>query len=294
MVHEHFFREMLTDDIQEADVIVSGFAYEEGCSCGSGTSKAPEKILDLSGFLPCSSKDGEKIDKLKIFNNGILKSTKNYLEVAYDKASEAYISNKFNLFLGGDHSISIATEKAFYEYAKQIGKKPVIIHLDAHPDYCRVYDGSKYSHACPNARAIDNGFNYEDISLLGIRGFELQEIDLFNAHPEIPLYTAKMIKEHGVKKIMKNVIKQYKDCLVHVSFDIDITDPAYAPGTGTPEAFGLTNDEVLEILLTIFNNLNVQSMDLVEVSPSLDVNDITSWLALKNLYEIFNILNRRK
>lgn len=294
MIHEQYFREMLTKDIKDADIIVSGFAYDGGCSCGGGASLAPKRLLELSSFLPSSTKDGVKINKLHIYDNGILEPSDEYLDKVYDKAKNGYGTDKFNLFLGGDHSISIGTEKAFYQYAKSLGKKPVIIHLDAHPDYCDIYDGSKFSHACPNARSIEEGFGYEDIALLGIRGFEFQEIDLFEAHPEIPLYKASYIKKVGTSKVIKELSKKYKDCLIHVSFDIDIVDPAYAPGTGTPEAFGLTNDEVLELLLGIFNNLDVRSMDLVEVSPKLDINDITSWLALKDLYELFEVLNRRK
>lgn len=295
MVCENYFREMLTDNLEEADLVVSGFAYEGGCSCGLGTKLAPQKLLELSSFLPCTTKDGFKIQNFKIFNNGVIEgSDHTFLEEAKSIANLSFSTDKFSLFVGGDHSIAIATEAAFYDYAKSLGKRACIIHLDAHPDYCDFYDGSKLSHACPNARAIDYGFGYEDITLIGIRGFEEQEVDLFSEHKEIPLYTATFIKNGGIDKMIDEICSRYNDALVHISFDIDITDPSFAPGTGTPESFGLSSDEVLYILTNLFRRLNVISMDLVEVSPASDVNDVTTWLALKTLYELFYVLKGKK
>ena len=78
--------------------------------------------------------------------------------------------------------------------------------------------------------------------------------------------------------------------MIYLSYDIDINDPSYAPGTGTPEAFGPSSRMVLELIEGIFKNLPVKAFDIVEVSPKLDVNDITSWLALKTIYEVFKYL----
>ena len=81
--------------------------------------------------------------------------------------------------------------------------------------------------------------------------------------------------------------KHDKKAVYYLSFGIDAIDPSYAPVTGTPEAFGLTPLQMREFFKEVFTNLNVMAMDLVEISPLLDVNDITSWLGLKLLYEIF-------
>ena len=82
--------------------------------------------------------------------------------------------------------------------------------------------------------------------------------------------------------------------LVYISYDIDANDPSYAPGTGTPEAFGLTSKETMKLITSLVRNLNVDALDIVEVAPPLDVNNITSWLALKTLYEVFNELINKK
>jgi agmatinase len=83
------------------------------------------------------------------------------------------------------------------------------------------------------------------------------------------------------------------DNAIYLSYDIDINDPAYAPGTGTPEAFGPNSRMVLELIEGLFKHFNIQAFDVVEVSPTLDSNDITSWLALKTIYEVLNILKEK-
>lgn len=82
--------------------------------------------------------------------------------------------------------------------------------------------------------------------------------------------------------------------LFYISYDIDANDPAYAPGTGTPEAFGLSNFETMGIVTGIVENFDVDILEIVEVAPPLDVNNITSWLALKTLYEVFATLIQTK
>ena len=198
----------------------------------------------------------------------------------------------FHIILGGDHSIAIASERAFYDDCLKRGKTPVIIHMDAHPDICDVYEGSKYSHACPIFRALEYGYKDENITMVGIRGFEAQEIETFKKHPKLDVFKSFDIKKLGVEALLTLLVAKYRDPQyeVYFSYDIDANDPAYAPGTGTPEAFGLTNFETVAILTGLIANLNVTCLDIVEVAPPLDVNNITSWLALKSLYEVFHTL----
>ena len=203
-----------------------------------------------------------------------------------------YLLIKVFIILGGDHSIAIASERAFYDDCVKRGKTPVIVHMDAHPDICDVYDGSKYSHACPIFRSLEYGFKPENIVLVGIRGFEAQEIETFKKNPKLDVFKAIDIKKLGPEQFLKYLVKKYssKEYEIYFSYDIDANDPAYAPGTGTPEAFGLSNFETVAIATGLIANLNVTCMDLVEIAPPLDVNNITSWLGLKTLYEIFHTL----
>ena len=291
-----YFRELLTFDIDESNIILTGIPYDEGCSCGAGASLAPQRIRKLSSFLPPLSMDGELLTKIKLFDFGDLKKTdNNYFEYLKQEAYEKFKLNKFPIFIGGDHSVSIPLEQAFYDYASENNKIPVIIHLDAHPDICHFYDGSLFSHACTNRRSIDYGYNPENVVLIGIRGFEEQEVEYFNLHPELKVYTSNDCYNIGMDKIVSELKNKFDDrYAIYLSYDIDINDPSYAPGTGTPEAFGPNSRMVLELILGLFETLNICAFDIVEVSPKLDSNDITSWLALKTLYEVFNIMIKKE
>ena len=289
------FRGLLCSQINEADVVLTGLPYDLGCSCGTGANLAPKVLRELSAFLPPLTMDGMPITPLKIYDNGDIDSVDNYYSVVESKTKELFKLNKFLLFIGGDHSVSIPLEKNFLENAKSNNKIPVIIHIDAHPDICDEYDGSRYSHACPNMRAIDNGYLTENINLIGIRGYEQQEVDYFSKHPEIKVVNASYINENGFNEIFEYLKKKYQNDKyeIYLSYDIDANDPSFAPGTGTPEAFGLNSNELMKFIKNLITHLPINAMDIVEVSPSLDCNNITSWLALKTLYEIFNIINKR-
>ena len=294
-MNQDIFRDLTVENIEESNVVLCGIPYDEGCSCGGGASEAPDKIRELSSYLPPLSMDGDLLTKVRLFDYGNVNKCDNYFNKLKEVASEIISTKKFPIFIGGDHSVSIPLEEAFYDYCKGNGKIPAIIHLDAHPDICDFYDGSKLSHACTNKRSIDYGYETSNVVLIGIRGFEAQEVEYFKLHPEIDVYTANILYKKGIDKIVDELKNKFDDrYAIYLSYDIDINDPSFAPGTGTPEAFGPTSRMVLDLVLTLFNNLNIEAFDIVEVSPKLDSNDITSWLALKTIYEVFNVLIKKE
>lgn len=288
------FRGVLTKDINNADIILTGYPLDKNASIGKGASLAPDHIRELSVMVPALSKDGYLIDKVKLYDN--LNIDVSSFELMQKETLNLYKTNKFNIFLGGDHSISIATERAFIDYAKSIKKTPVVIHIDAHPDICDVYEDNMYSHACPNKRSLDYGLKDENLIILGVRGFEEQEVNYFKLHPLIDVFKASDINSLGVNRLLSYIYSKYdKDnYVIHISYDIDANDPCFAPGTGTPEPFGLNNIDVINLITGLVSKLNVISLDLVEISPKLDVNDITSYLGIKSLYEIIYTLQVKK
>lgn len=289
---EEKFRDLMTNNISEADLLLLGIPFDKNASVGTGASKAPDTLRKLSYYLPAATKDGKDISSFKIYDEGNIEynntSCETYFSLIKQKALSMLNTHKFVWFIGGDHSIAIPTEQAFYDYAKKMNKTPYIIHIDAHPDICDIYEDSKFSHACPNRRALDYGYKDENIIMIGIRGYEIQEIEFFKKHPNIKVYTASYINENGIDKMLQEIKNKIDDNgLVYLSYDIDANDPSFAPGTGTPEAFGLNSLTTLKIITNLFEKLPIQAMDLVEISPLLDINDITSWLGLKTMYEIF-------
>ena len=105
---------------------------------------------------------------------------------------------------------------------------------------------------------------------------------------EISVMPAEKIWEQGIGETISHLLEKYKDYdAVYITVDVDVLDPAYAPGTGTPEAGGLPSRELMQIMKKPIAGLPVKVFDLVEVSPLLDSSDITSWAALKLIYEVF-------
>ena len=285
------FRDLMAKNENEANVFLCGVPFDKNASVGKGASLAPKVIRELSYDLPALDMVGNNLTKVKIYDLGDFCGD-NFENLQKEIHDKLLTKDGFHIILGGDHSIAIASERAFYDDCLKRGKTPVIIHMDAHPDICDVYEGSKYSHACPIFRALEYGYKDENITMVGIRGFEAQEIETFKKHPKLDVFKSFDIKKLGVEALLTLLVAKYRDPQyeVYFSYDIDANDPAYAPGTGTPEAFGLTNFETVAILTGLIANLNVTCLDIVEVAPPLDVNNITSWLALKSLYEVFHTL----
>ena len=289
------FRDLITNDVSKSDVIIVGIPYDKSTSIKSGASLAPKTLRELSEYLPPYTVSMNDIKPLLIYDMGDYNLEKNIesFNSLSDSLYECINKGKFTIFIGGDHSISISSEKAFIKRAKDLNKIPVLFHLDAHADICDFYDSSKLSHATPVKRAIDNGLNPSNTILFGIRSYEDQEVEYLNNHKEIKIFNPEMINNH-LDEVLKYISKYNSDeYMVHLSFDIDMVDPSYAPGTGTPEHFGVESKKALELILNIIKNFNCQTMDIVEISPILDVNDVTSWLGLKILYEIFYVLKEK-
>ncbi len=287
------FRDLLAENIESSDILLCGVPCDKNASVGKGASLAPQVLRELSYDLPALDMIGNLL-KSKIYDLGDYEADDTFEKLADSLYNDFYkIDDKFHLIFGGDHSIAIASEKAFYKRCLEKGKEPVIIHIDAHPDICDEYHGSKYSHACPIKRAIDLGYKDRNVTLVGIRGFEAEEIETFKKHPFIDVFKAVDVNKLGIESLLLLLNSKYKDDKyeIHISYDIDANDPSFAPGTGTPEAFGLASIDILNLVTGLIERSNVTSLEIVEVAPPLDVNNITSWLALKTVYEIIHTLD---
>lgn len=288
--------ELNCEDMKNADVCVMGVPFDGAVSCGKGSSLAPEKIRSLSRYLPAVSEEGHMIENLGVYDHGDVPITlnwENYYRSVEEEALSLFKTGKFCLFIGGDHSVTIPLSRAYGDYFK--GKKTGIIHFDSHPDLCDEYDGHKWSHACPLRRAVQNVITPGDLAQVGIRSYESEEVIFYQENPDLLLIRAYDVFKDGWQAACEKLTSKFKDYdAVYISLDIDVLDPAYAPGTGTPEAGGLSSRELMEILKVLYTKLPVAAMDIVEVSPPLDsVNNITSWAALKIVYEVFEKISKK-
>jgi agmatinase len=188
--------------------------------------------------------------------------------------------------VGGDHSLSLPILRAV---AKKHG--PVaVIQFDAHNDLWDEYFGCKLSHGTPFRRAIEEGLIREGEFLqVGLRGQVYSEHDFdFARKHKVKMITAEEFHTGGIKLFQKK-LQAFRGKPVYVTLDIDCVDPAYAPGTGTPQVGGFTSVQILE-LVRAMRGLKIVGCDLVEVSPPYDNGDITSLLAANLLYELLCVL----
>lgn len=303
MMNARPWGELLTDKRAEARISIMGVPFDLAVSCGRGAYEAPERIRLLSRYQPATTETGIILDQVKVFDAGDVPVDLNwerYFKTVEDRAYELMAGGGFCLFLGGDHSVTIPLQKAFGRYNasggndKRQGGRTGIIHFDAHCDLCSSYDGHHWSHACTERRGLDKVINPGDLTLLGIRSYEKEELDFLRRHPEIRVITACDLYNLGIGPAWQALEAHYRNYeAIYFTLDIDVLDPAHAPGTGTPEAGGLSSRELLELVKLVVGNLPVKAMDIVEVSPGLDHSNITSWAALKIIYEVFGCLNGR-
>lgn len=291
------WREISTDSIEEADVCILGIPFDGAASVGKGAALAPEAIRKCTEVLPPVNSAGKRFPNIRIYDRGDVEFSLDwpkFYQTVEEEALKLLQSGKFCIFIGGDHSVTIPLSNAFAKY--QEGKKIGFIHFDSHPDLCDEYEGSKWSHACPLRRVLEAHITPRDLAQVGIRSYESEEIDFFDQHPELLVIKAHDIFLNGYQKAIDQLAANFKGYdAIYITLDVDVLDPAYAPGTGTPEAGGLSSGELMEIINQLFDKLPVAAMDIVEIAPPLDtVNQITSWAGAKIIYEVLAKLSAGK
>jgi agmatinase len=183
--------------------------------------------------------------------------------------------------VGGDHSILLPILRAIHAAHGPVA----LIQLDAHSDTWDQYWGMKYSHGTPVRRAIEENLLDESYVLqIGLRGqlYSAEDMDFSNEH-NIQMITGEEFHEQGID-LVREKLKGFGDVKTYLTLDIDVVDPAFAPGTGTPQVGGLSSDQILRLVRAL-KGLNLVGCDLVEVSPQYDSAEITSLLAANLLFE---------
>lgn len=274
---------------EDADICIMGVPFDNAVSLNKGAAKAPETIRQLSVDLSDTTDAFIPIKKGLLYDAGDLHPELNwekYFGDVEESALELLQTGNFCLFLGGDHSVTIPLHKAFKRYHGD--KKIGVIHFDAHYDLCPEYDGHPWSHACTEARALEGVVEGSGLSFVGVRVAEESELDVLREHPDILTIRAADVYDWGPERVVDLLAQRYQGYdAVYLTLDIDCLDPAYAPGTGTPVSAGLNPFELTRIIRGLLAKVPVRAMDIVEVAPTLDLNDITTWAAFKVIHELF-------
>jgi agmatinase len=196
--------------------------------------------------------------------------------------NEVLAADARTLCVGGDHSILLPILRAIH---KKFG--PVaLVQFDAHNDTWGGYFGSPHSHGTPVRRAVEEGLLLEGSVLqVGLRGQVYSKDDFeFGREHKFSVVTSDEFHRDGLATVEK-FLKRLRGKPVYFTLDIDVVDPAFAPGTGTPQVGGLSSFQILELVRSL-EGQNLVGADLVEVSPPYDNGEITSLLAANLLYEM--------
>lgn len=289
-----FGRRPHTRDLAGADVAILGVPYDGSTSYRSGTRFGPRSIREQSmllwGYNNVLGVDPFKT--LKIVDYGDVEVVPVDVVASHqaiERDAGAITSAGTTLLtLGGDHSITLPLLRA---HARRHG--PVaVVHLDAHPDtWDMEYGGQKYSHGTPFRRAIEEGLiDTQSYLQIGIRGPTAGPQDYADAlRLGARMITLDEAVTRGIADVVDEVRGRVDGKPVYLSIDIDCHDPAFAPGTGTPEVGGFTSYQVLQLVRGL-RGMRLVGGDIVEVSPPFDHGGITSILAANLAFEMLSLL----
>lgn len=267
----------------DAKAIMAGMPMDFTCSFRPGARFGPQKIREASiGLEEYSVYQEKSIEETAFYDCGDLLlpfgNVEESLNIIYNAASEVFSDEKTPVFTGGEHLVSLPLIKSAYE---KYGNKLILIHMDAHADLRDGYTGCGLSHASVIRRILDF-MPGENVFQLGIRSGAKEEFDFARENTHLFKYK--------VAEPLEKIIPELTGKPVYLTLDIDVVDPAFACGTGTPEPCGISSSELLEAI-TMMNCVNLIGCDVVEVSPPFDLNGITAILAAKILRELLLIVS---
>ena len=284
------------EDVDHADIVVVGVPFDSGVSYRPGARFGPAHVREASRLLrPYNPvQDVEPFSTQQIADAGDIAANPFSIEEAVGQIEEAAThlgaGDTRLLTIGGDHTIALPLLRAV---TKKTG--PVaVLHFDAHLDTWDTYFGAPVTHGTPFRRASEEGLIDLEASLhIGIRGPLYSQQDLTDdARLGFAVIAAHEFETAGLATVIERMLARLGDRPVYVSVDIDVLDPAHAPGTGTPEAGGLTSRELLTIIRAL-RGVRIVGADVVEVAPAYDHAQITAVAASHVAYEILSAMTPR-
>ncbi|RLF51480.1 MAG: agmatinase [Thermoplasmata archaeon] len=261
-------------NLENAEYVIFGVPYDKTSSFRHGASRAPKEIRNASwNFETFNMRTQVDLRDIKIHDYGDIDVKNDKPEIMISKVrklvSMLLSKNKFPIAVGGEHSITPGIIQAF-------PRDIAVLSLDAHIDFREKYDNQSYNHACV-IRRISEHIPIGNIVLIGVRSADREEFQEMKKQNLFYIDSFE-IKNKGIKQVLSKTKEYLRDKQIYLTLDIDVLDPAYAPGTSTPEPFGLTTFDILEII--DFFSPSLVGFDIVEVCPNYD-NGETALLAAK-------------
>lgn len=285
------------DEVARADAVVLGVPFDSGVTYRPGARFGPAHIRESSRLLrpynpalsvsPFARLQVVDADDLAVNPFDIAEAI-----TSIERGARGLLEQAPHLLtLGGDHTIALPLLRAFAAAHGPVA----VVHFDAHLDTWDTYFGAAYTHGTPFRRASEEGLiDPEGCVHIGIRGPLFTDADLEqDAAVGFAVISAPEADDLGIAGITERIAGRVGDRPMYVSVDIDVLDPAHAPGTGTPEAGGLTSRELLAILRS-FAHLNLIGADIVEVAPAYDHAQLTGIAAAHVGFELLSALALRR
>ena len=279
--------------IDEVEMGIIGVPWDGGTTNRPGARHGPRQLRDLSTMIRATH-PVSYISPFNMVNCADLGDTRINpagLEDTLSWVTDFYRDVKKRgivpMTAGGDHLVSLPVLRGLAEDGP-LG----MIHFDAHTDLFDTYfDGCRYTHGTPFRRAIEEGLlDPKRVVQIGIRGTMYDGGDIeWGREQGVTIITMDEFADRSIKDVMDQARAIVGNDPTYVSFDIDCIDPAFAPGTGTPEIGGFTTREA-QLLVRQLMGLNLIGADLVEVSPPFDSSGNTAWVGVSIMFELMCML----
>lgn len=280
------------DEVEKADIVVAGMPWDSGVSYRPGARFGANHVRESSRLLrpfnPAANispfKEAQVADAGDIIGNPF--NIEEALTMFEAGANELTKDGARLVTIGGDHTIALANLR---NLAKKHGKI-ALLHFDAHLDTWDTYFGAEYTHGTPFRRAFEEDLlDTDGLCHVGTRGPLYGTEDLEDdARFGFGIVTSADVYYLGVAKVVELLRARIGHRPLYISIDIDVLDPAHAPGTGTPEPGGMTSRELLEILRGL-RGLNIVGSEVVEVSPPYDHAELTGLAGAHVVYELISL-----
>jgi len=262
---------------------INGLGKTEGCQQAGNAIVSALKEIYSNEQGKTINKDLLDLEEIHLDNNNLELTNK----LIYENSFKTYETKPKTVFLGGDHSISYSTTRAFLDYCQNSGKEPCLIVFDAHPD-CMPLDSSKEqkipTHEEWLRALIEDGFPTENILLVGVRNSDAKEINFLKKNNILTISMNKLLED--LQETCDVIMEFSNNKELYVSLDIDVVDPAFAPSTGYIEPGGLTSRQFIYVVQRINKIKNLRAMDIVEINSEKDETGLTIKLGAKILSEL--------
>ena len=283
--------------VHGVDFAIIGIPSDAGASFRTGQRAGAAAIRHVSALLRHHNPilGISPFDYIKGIDYGDLPVIPGYIEETNQKIEESLYpivnAGVIPISLGGDHGVTLPELRAVSHKHGPVA----LLHFDSHSDTEDQYFGKPHNHGTPFRRAVEENLILPKKSIqLGLRGSIYSPDHLLTPKQlGFEIVTAEEMHEMTISQIIDTIRTRIGDARVFLTFDIDFVDPAYAPGTGTPEVGGFTSRDTLQILRGI-KDLQFIGFDLVEVLPAYDPAQITALLAANIIYEFISIIAHQK